>query len=238
MTSVAIIPARGGSKRIPKKNIRNLGGKPAIAYPIELALSAKIFERVIVTTDDVEIADVSREYGAEVPFIRKPELSDDFALTIDVISDAVRQLRQMGGIFDYVCCLYPVTPLLKPQRIVQSLEILQEGNWDYVFPAIEFPSPIERGFKKSKSGQIEFRFPEFAHSRTQDIGKTFHDAGQFYYGRADAWLDKKPVLVGNSTFLELDKNETVDIDDLEDWAFVEQLFILNSRIVDELDDNC
>jgi pseudaminic acid cytidylyltransferase len=232
MTSVAIIPARGGSKRIPRKNLRNLGGKPAIAYPIELAIKSNIFERVIVTTDDSEIAEVSLQFGAEVPFIRGPELSDDFAITVDVISDAVRRLQHIGNTFEYVCCLYPVTPLLKPHRVIQSLEILQEGNWDYVFPAIEFPSPIERGFRKSESGLIDFRFPEFAHSRTQDIGRTFHDAGQFYYGRTDAWLSKKSVLNGNSTFIELDKNETVDIDDLEDWAFVEQLFSLNSRNVD------
>lgn len=232
MTSIAIIPARGGSKRISRKNVRNLGGKPAIAYPIELAIRSKIFERVIVSTDDPEIADISRKFGAEVPFIRSPELSDDFAITIDVISDAVMQLRESGLVFEYVCCLYPVTPLLKQHRVLESLAILQQGDWDYVFPAIEFSSPIERGFKKSKSGLIEFRFPEFANSRTQDIPRTFHDSGQFYFGKAEAWLSKKPVLNGNSTFIELDKNETLDIDDLEDWALVEHLVNLKARNLD------
>jgi pseudaminic acid cytidylyltransferase len=232
MSSIAIIPARGGSKRIPKKNVKLLAGKPAIAYPIELALNIGIFDRVIVSTDDPEIAEASKGFGAEVPFSRSSELSDDFTVTVDVIADAVNQLRSLGGKFDFVCCLYPVTPLLKAQRLYQSLEILQTGEWDYVFPAIEFPSPIERGFKKSSSGLIEFGFPEFEKTRTQDIEKTFHDAGQFYFGKTEAWIDKKPILNGKSTFIELEKNETLDIDDIEDWRLVEQLVSFKDQITE------
>lgn len=232
MISIAIIPARSGSKRIARKNIRTLAGKPAIAYPIQLALNSGIFERVIVSTDDHEIAAVSKSFGAEVPFIRSPELSDDLTITIDVIASAAEELRNQGSLFDHICCLYPVTPLLKVNRLTQALALLNKGDWDYVFPAIEFVSPIERGFKKSKSEQIEFRYPEFVTTRTQDIEKTFHDAGQFYFGKAEAWLEKKSILNGNSTFIELDKHEALDIDDLEDWMLVERLIEIQSNVID------
>jgi pseudaminic acid cytidylyltransferase len=228
MTSIAIIPARGGSKRISRKNIRPLAGIPAIAYPIDLALNSGIFERVIVSTDDAEIAQISKEYGAETPFLRSNELSNDFTTTVDVIADVVQKLKNQDEIFDHICCIYPVTPLLTINRIKQALSSLESGTWDYVFPAIEFSSPIERGFKKGDSGLIEFSYPEFANTRTQDIDKTFHDAGQFYFGKSDAWLGRRPILNGNSTFIELSKNETIDIDDLEDWDLVEKL--LNPRI--------
>lgn len=227
MSTIAIIPARGGSKRILRKNVKLLAGKPAIAYPIELALNSGIFEQVIVSTDDAEIAEISRKYGAEVPFLRSPELSNDFTITVDVIADVAERLQDQGESFEYICCIYPVTPLLKVNRLKQALNTIESGKWDYVFPAIEFPAPIERGFKKGKSGLIEFDFPEFANTRTQDITKTFHDAGQFYFGKSEAWIEKKSILNGNSTFIELAKNETLDIDDLEDWELVEKLISLN-----------
>lgn len=231
MKSIAIIPARGGSKRIERKNVRLLAGKPAIAYPIQLALNAGIFDRVVVSTDDPEIAQISQRFGAEVPFIRSSKLSDDFTVTVEVIAAAAEELRNQGSQFDEICCLYPVTPLLKVNRLTEALEVLKAGPWDYVFPAIEFASPIERGFKKSLSGGIDFRYPEFANTRTQDVEKTFHDAGQFYFGRASAWLERKPILNGYSTFVELDKHETIDIDDLEDWVLVEKLIDIQSRVV-------
>jgi len=227
MTSIAIIPARGGSKRIPRKNVKYLSGKPAIAYPIDLALNSGIFERVIVSTDDAEIGEVSRNYGAETPFVREAELSNDFTVTVDVIADAAQRLLNDGQTFDYICCIYPVTPLLEVNRLKESFQVLESGRWDYVFPAIEFSSPIERGFKKGNSGVVEFSFPEFANTRTQDIKKTFHDAGQFYFGKSEAWLGKRPILNGNSTFIEMSKNETLDIDDLEDWVLVEKLLNLS-----------
>ncbi len=223
MTSIAIIPARGGSKRILRKNVKPLAGIPAIAYPIELALNSGIFQRVIVSTDDTEIAEVSRKYGAEIPFLRDAELSDDFTITVDVIAHAAERLESQSETYDHICCIYPVTPLLTAKRLKQALSALESGRWDYVFPAIEFPSPIERGFRKGKSGLIEFTYPEFANTRTQDIQKTYHDAGQFYFGRSEAWLERRPILNGKSTFIELTKNEAFDIDDLEDWALVEKL---------------
>jgi pseudaminic acid cytidylyltransferase len=232
MSAIAIIPARGGSKRIPRKNVRSLAGKPAIAYPIDLALNSGIFERVIVSTDDPEIAEISRRYGAEVPFVRNQELSNDFAITVDVIADAAQQVQSENEYVDFICCIYPVTPLLEIIRVKQALNLLESSRLDYVFPAIEFPSPIERAFKKGESGLIEFTYPEFAKTRTQDIEKSFHDAGQFYFGRHEAWIEKRPILNGNSTFIELSKNETLDIDDLEDWKLVEKLLNLSTRRTD------
>jgi pseudaminic acid cytidylyltransferase len=223
MTAIAIIPARGGSKRIIRKNIKLLAGIPAIAYPIKLALNSGLFEKVIVSTDDTEIAEVSMKYGAQIPFMRSATLSNDFTITVDVLADAVEQLLSLGEHYDYVCCIYPVTPLLNNVRLNEAYEIIQSGMWDYVFPAIEFPSPVERGFKRGASGIVEFINPEFANTRTQDIPKTFHDSGQFYFGTTEAWLKKTPILAGNSTFIELSKNETLDIDDLEDWELVEKL---------------
>lgn len=229
MTSIAIIPARGGSKRILRKNVKLLAGIPAIAYPIELALSSGLFERVIVSTDDDEIADVSRKYGAEIPFLRSAELSNDFTITVEVIADVTEKLQSQKEEYDYICCIYPVTPLLTVNRLKQAFSTIESGSWDYVFPAIEFPSPVERGFKKGKSGLIEFSYPEFVNTRTQDIERTFHDAGQFYFGRSGAWSDRKSILNGNSTYIELAKNETFDIDDLEDWALVEKIVNTNTK---------
>jgi pseudaminic acid cytidylyltransferase len=222
MSSVAIIPARGGSKRIPRKNVRMLAGKPAIAHTIELALNSGIFERVVVTTEDQEVAAIAVEYGAEVPFTRSAELSNDFATTIEVIADAVQRLELES--IDLYCCIYPVTPLLTIKRLLEARQLLEKGEWDYVFPASEYTTPIERAFRKDSEGKVNFLLPEFVSIRTQDIKKTYYDAGQFYFGTTQAWLNKSPILSGNSTFIELHKNEVIDIDELADWELVEVLF--------------
>ena len=229
MSAIAIIPARGGSKRILRKNVRPIAGIPAIAHPIELALSSGLFEKVIVSTDDSEIAEISLKYGADIPFMRSAALSNDFTITVDVLADAVKRLQDQGECFDFVCCIYPVTPLLRVERLKEAYGIIQAGAWDYVFPAIEFISPVERGFKKDSSGLVEFINPKFATTRTQDIRKTYHDSGQFYFGKSRAWLEKKPILNGKSTFIELAKYETVDIDDIEDWQLVEKLIKLKTE---------
>lgn len=221
MRNFAIIPARGGSKRIPRKNVRLLAGQPAISYPIEMALKSKLFERVVVTTEDEEIASIALEYGAEVPFTRSLELSNDYATTVDVIADAAQKLELRDS--DLICCIYPVTPLLTIERLIQAQKILESGTWDYVFPACEYTTPIERAFRKDSSGKINFLSPRFVFTRTQDIEKSFYDAGQFYFGNASSWLRKIPILSGNSTFIELEKNETLDIDEFEDWELLENI---------------
>jgi len=227
MNSIAIIPARGGSKRIPRKNIRKLAGKPAIAYPIELAIQTGIFTRVIVSTDDIEIAQIAESTGAEVPFLRERKLSDDFTTTIDVISDAISKIDTVD--INYVCCIYPVTPLLSMERVMQGYKILSEHTWDYVFPACEFPTPIERAFRKDDLGKVNFLNSNFVDTRTQDFNKTYYDSGQYYFGRLSSWKSKQPILTGNSTFIELNKNEVIDIDEVEDWNLIENLVKLKNR---------
>jgi pseudaminic acid cytidylyltransferase len=228
MTTVAIIPARGGSKRIPRKNVRQLAGKPVITYPIELALESGLFERVIVSTEDQEIAATAISFGAEVPFLRSAELSDDFATTIDVISDAAQRLELQDS--DSLCCIYPVTPLLSVERLLEANTLLMSGNWDYVFPATEYTMPIERAFRKDPSGKPKFLAPEYVSIRTQDIQKSFYDSGQFYFGRAEAWKRKLPILSGNSTFIELLRHEVIDIDEEADWEFAVQIMELKRWI--------
>jgi N-acylneuraminate cytidylyltransferase len=162
--------------------------------------------------------------GAEVPYLRSKELSNDFAITVDVIADSIIQLKEQGNIYDFVCCIYPVTPLLRIERLKEASEIIRLGDWNYVFPAIEFSSPIERGFTKGVSGVVNFKFPEFVNTRTQDIDKAFHDAGQFYLGTLETWQSKVPLLSDSSFGILLSKYEVVDIDDEEDWKFSEEIF--------------
>lgn len=224
MAKVAIIPARGGSKRIPRKNVRLFAGKPAIAHSIGLALGSNLFERVIVSTEDEEIASIAAYYGAEVPFTRSTDLSDDFSTTVDVISDAALQIELADE--DLICCIYPVTPLLRVERLTQAQKLMEAESWDYVFSATEYTTPIERAFRKDSSGKVSFLKPDFVSTRTQDIEKSFYDAGQFYFGRVWAWKKKLPILSGNSSFIELDKNEVIDIDEVSDWELTESIFQL------------
>lgn len=224
MKSIAIIPARGGSKRIPRKNIKHFAGKPALARAIDCARDSNLFTRIIVSTEDQEIANIAREYGAEVPFVRSSKLSDDHTTTIDVIADAIFNLKEESNKFDLVCCIYPVTPLLNHSRLKEAREQLIGGNWDFVFGAIQFESPIERAFYKNSSGEIVFRDHKFLETRTQDLPISYHDSGQFYFGRMSAWISKSTVLGANSTFIQLDKHEVIDIDTEEDWSLAEHIF--------------
>ena len=224
MESIAIIPARGGSKRIPRKNIKLFSGEYAIARAIHCAQDSGLFTQIVVSTDDQEIAEVSRVHGAEVPFIRNPDLSDDHTTTIDVIANAIISLQKLRSVPELVCCIYPVTPLLQPARLKEARDLLITEGWDYVFAALEFESPIERSFRKGISGRVTFGDNNFLNTRTQDLVSSYHDSGQFYFGRKEAWISKLPVLAGNSTFIQLNKHEVVDIDTEEDWALAEYIF--------------
>ena len=221
MINVAIIPARGGSKRIPRKNVGIIGGKPAIAYPIELALNSGLFERVIVSTEDQEIATIAVKYGAEVPFIRSTTLSHDNSTTIDVISDAIQRLRLAG--VDLVCSIYPVTPLLRTERLLEAHELIQDSSWDYVFPACEYTTPIDKAFRKDIFGKVQSLSPNYMNLRTQDLEKSYFDAGQFYFGKASSWEKKLPILDGNSTFIELARHEVFDVDEQADWDYIKKI---------------
>jgi N-acylneuraminate cytidylyltransferase len=224
---VAIIPARGGSKRIPKKNIKLFHGKPMISWSIEAALKSKIFDRIIVSTDDSEIAEIAITSGAEVPFIRPAKLADDHATTSDVMEHAAKWLVDEGYSPSGLCCIYATAPFIEINDLVSGLELLISGGWQYVFPAAEFAAPIFRGFKAGHVG-LEMIFPEHYLTRSQDLPRVFHDAGQFYWGTKNAWLSKAPIFSNKSHFIELPRLRVQDIDTLDDWDIAEKIFTLLS----------
>jgi pseudaminic acid cytidylyltransferase len=220
---VAIIPARGGSKRIPKKNIKDFCGKPMIAYAIEAAKKSNLFEHILVSTDDEEIADVAVKYGAEVPFLRPENLADDHTATVPVISHAVKFCQKLGWDISFACCIYPCTPFLLNEDLNKSFEILKSSKTDFVYPVTEYPHPIQRAMKQLKSGQMEFFNFKYELSRTQDLEKSFHDAGQFYWGTSNAWIHEKKMHTDGMGMI-IPNWRVVDIDSNDDWARAEIIF--------------
>ena len=223
---IGIIPARGGSKRIHKKNIKDFCGKPMIAWSIELLLECKFVDRVIVSTDDEEIADISKSLGAEVPFMRPKNLSDDFTPTIDVLSHAAQWIRrhQPSLKIDSICCLYATAPLATIEDINLAIDLMESSCSDYVFPVTHYDFPIQRALKINKSQEIEPAFANFIDSRSQDLETFYHDAGQFYWGRIDAWIERRSILSKNSRVIELPRWRVQDIDTPDDWIRAEKLF--------------
>lgn len=213
---VAIIPARGGSKRIPRKNIKPFAGLPIIAYSIKAALESNLFDRIIVTTDDEEIADVARSFGAEIPFIRPKELSDDHTATIPVIAHAVQTLQKQS-VIHAACCIYATAPFIRSQDIVTAYNALITQNKHYAFPVTTFPFPIFRGVKRDDAGNIEMFWPQHFATRSQDLEEAYHDVGQFYWGTPDAWLEGKSIFSEAATTIVLPRHLVQDIDTPEDW---------------------
>ncbi|NRF70256.1 pseudaminic acid cytidylyltransferase [Aquincola sp. S2] len=220
---LAVIPARGGSKRIPRKNIRAFAGRPMIGYAIGAARETGVFDRIVVSTDDAEIAAIAREQGAEVPFMRPPELSNDTAGTMPVIQHAIDALAADGWPASQVCCIYPAVPLLQAQALRDALALLEEGGCDYVFPVLEFPSAVQRALVRDAAGATRAMYPEYADVRSQDLTPAYHDAGQFYWGRTDAWRAGTSPHLGAKTIV-LPHWAAVDIDTPDDWARAEALF--------------
>lgn len=221
---IAIIPARGGSKRIPRKNIKIFGRKPMIAWSIEAALQSACFDRVIVSTDDQEIAEVAKAYGAEVPFMRPPELADDHTTTTSVIGHAIQWQQLNGETPSAVCCIYPTAPFVRGLDLLQGLKIMNKLDCDYVFSATSYAFPVQRAIKLNKEGRVEMFQPEYFNTRSQDLEESFHDAGQFYWGRPEAWLEGKPVFSVNSVPIILPRYRVQDIDTIEDFERAEILF--------------
>ena len=230
--AIAIIPARGGSKRIPRKNIKYFHGKPLIAYSIQTALESNIFEKVIVSTDDEEIAKIAKEYGAEVPFIRPKELSDDFSTTQAVIDHALAYLDEKEERYKYVCTIYATAPLLQAKYLVEGLENLKKSDAINAFSATSMPFPIQRTFKIDKNGRCEMFTPEHYASRSQDLEEAFQDAGQFYWSKLDKTSDK--IMFGaDSIPVILPRHLVQDIDTPEDWERAEKLYeSLHTNIYD------
>jgi pseudaminic acid cytidylyltransferase len=218
---LAIIPARGGSKRIPRKNIRDFAGRPMIGYAIGAAREAGVFDRIVVSTDDTEIAAIAKEQGAEVPFVRPPELSNDTSGTVPVILHAMQALHCPADA--EVCCIYPGVPLLQAKVLREALDLLHTVGCDFVFPVLEFPSPVQRALTRDADGRTRSMFPEHADTRTQDLAPAYHDAGQFYWGTATAWQSGRSPHLGART-LVLPSWAAVDIDTPDDWARAEALF--------------
>lgn len=222
--NIAIIPARGGSKRIPRKNIRLFHGIPVIAYAIKAAKESGIFDEVFVSTDDGEIADIAISFGAKVPWMRPKELSDDFATTVKVMQDAVKRFDTNLNRLEFVCCIYPTTPLLRPNLFLEGLRVLKDGDWDYVIAASLARTPPERFLSLGENNEVMMRFPEHEITRTQDFSPAYHDAGQFYWGKKTAWESALPLFTSKSTILELPRELAVDLDTLDDWHYAELLF--------------
>ena len=229
---VAIIPARGGSKRIPRKNIRLFLGRPIISYSIQAAIASGCFDRVIVSTDDQEIAEIAKKYSAEAPFVRPVELADDISGTNAVIKHAINWLIDAGNEVDYVCCIYATAPFITPHYIQVGLKQLLEKESNFVFPVTSFPFPIQRSVRINADGCIEAVWPENIFLRSQDLEETFHDAGQFYWGKSQSFLDDVPVFSSASRPIILPRYLVQDIDTLEDWRRAElMLFAIQKDLV-------
>ena len=218
---VAIIPARGGSKRIPRKNIKPFAGLPIIAHSIKAAQASGLFDRIIVTTDDEEIAQVARSFGAQVPFMRPTELSDDHTATIPVIAHAIQTLQANGDVIDAACCIYATAPFVRAEDILSAYNALLTHNKHYAFPVTTFAFPIQRGVKRDDEGNIEMFYPEHFVTRSQDLEEAYHDVGQFYWGTADAWLSGKAIFSDAATTIVLPRHLVQDIDTPEDWQRAE-----------------
>jgi len=224
MSNLAVIPARGGSKRIPLKNIRDFLGKPIIAYSIEIALKSGLFDEVMVSTDDEKIAEVAQKYGATVPFYRSADAADDYATLADVMEEVKLTYEEEGKVFEYICCILPTAPFVTVENLEKGLQMVRQNDVDSVRPVVEFPYPVQRALKKNEDGTVEMFYPEHRKTRTQDLEPAYYDAGQFY------WMRWEPGLRGDKrTGFEISQYFAQDIDTFEDWAFAEMKYEMVRR---------
>ena len=217
---VAIITARGGSKRIPRKNIKDFLGRPIIEYSIKAALEAGIFDEVMVSTDDEEIAEIAKNAGAKVPFMRSKDTANDFATTADVIDEVLQQYKTNDVEFDYVCCIYPTAPFVTAKCLKEAMELLMNGNSDSVVPVVKFGFPPQRGVI-IQDGRVSFKWPEFALARSQDLESMYHDCGQFYCLNIESFEKQKCLVMANTMPYIREEKEVQDIDTMEDWYLAE-----------------
>jgi pseudaminic acid cytidylyltransferase len=222
--NAAVIPARGGSVRIPRKNVKEFAGKPMIAHSIECAIVSGLFERIVVSTDDAEISSIAREAGVEAPFVRPKELSDDHTGTAAVVAHSRKWLRGDGVRPDAVCCIYATAPFIRADDVSAGLELLETGGWDYVFSATDYGYPVFRSFVEKAGGGLEMVFPEKFNSRSQDLPEALHDAGQFYWGRPLAWLAGGPIFGAKSAVVRIPRWRVQDIDTPDDWQQAELIW--------------
>lgn len=221
---VAIISARGGSKRIPRKNIREFCGQPMIAWSIEAAKASGCFDQVIVSTDDEKIASVARKWGADVPFMRPAALSDDFTGTLPVIHHAVKWMNQNVASVKYACCIYATAPFVSKEDLLQGLQLLKDTGSSYAFSVTSYAFPIQRAIRITGNGRVAMFNPEHFQTRSQDLEEAWHDAGQFYWGTAEAWCEERPIFSEDSVPVTLPRHRVQDIDTPEDWKRAELMY--------------
>ena len=220
MSAIAIITARGGSKRIPRKNIKDFLGKPIIAYSIEAALKSGVFDEVMVSTDDEEIAEIARKYGAKVPFLRSEATSNDFATTTDVLLEVLEEYSKLGKNFDYMACLYPTNPFISAEKLVSAMNLIETGSYNEVLPVVQFSFPPQRAYIQNTNGTLSYKWDEFRNTRSQDLQPMFHDAGQFYFYKVSSYVRNKGVK--DSIYpIVCPEHEVQDIDNEEDWKMAE-----------------
>jgi pseudaminic acid cytidylyltransferase len=220
---MAVIPARGGSKRIPRKNIKDFCGKPMIAYAICAAKESGLFDRIVVSTEDDEIAEIANQWGAETPFKRPIELSDDYTATVPVIKHSIETCKNQGWIVKEVCCVYPCVPFLQAVDLIGGFSQMKKNVNEYSLSITEYPSAIQRALKRLRNEKLEPFFSEFENVRTQDLDAAYYDAGQFYWGRTEQWLSTNNIH-SNGIGYEIPRWRSVDIDTPEDWQYAEILY--------------
>lgn len=225
MKNLCIIPARGGSKRIPRKNIKPFMGKPIMAYSIEAALKSGIFDEVMVSTDDEEFAEVARQYGAKVPFMRSAATANDYATTEDVLIEVLDEYKKQGREFDNLCCLYSTAPFVTSERLCEAFSNMQQENADAIFTVVAYSYPIQRCLH-IVDGKIGMKWPEYQTARSQDLETVYHDAGQFYFARVPQLRIEKDLWMKNCIPLILPETEVQDLDTLTDWQLAEMKFDL------------
>lgn len=225
MKNLCIIPARGGSKRIPRKNIKPFMCKPIMAYSIETALKSGLFDEVMVSTDDEEFARVAKQYGASVPFLRSEKTSNDFAGTEDVILEVINEYMNQGKVFDNICCLYSTAPFVTAERLKEGFALIGE-HADASFTLVQYSYPVQRSLKKNADGLVEMNFPQYYDARTQDLEPIYHDAGQFYFIKTQAFRDEFTLWCKRTAPLILSELEVQDLDTLTDWQLAEMKYKL------------
>lgn len=225
MKKLAIITARGGSKRIPHKNIKEFCGRPILSYSIEAALGSGMFEQVMVSTDDERIAAIARKEGAEVPFLRSGHTAGDYATTNDVLLEVLREYEKRGEAFQTACCLYPTAPFVTAERLREAVKMLLESDADTLIPVVSFSYPPKRAML-IREGRLVFEYPQYLDSRSQDLEPLYHDAGQFYVFRTEPFLKNKRLMVGNILPMVLSELEVQDIDNETDWKIAEMKYRL------------
>lgn len=225
MKTAAIITARGGSKRIPRKNIKEFCGKPILAYSIEAAIASGVFDTVMVSTDDEEIAEIARKYGAEVPFFRSEKTANDYATTNDVLLEVLEEYEKRGAHYEIAACIYPTAPFVTGEKLRDALERLRQSDADTLIPVVPFSYPPQRAMIVQE-GRLVFKFPQYLDSRSQDLEPHYHDVGQFYVFKTEAFRRNRKLMVGNILPLTVSELEVQDIDNMTDWEIAEMKYRL------------